>query len=86
MKDPLVIAAMGTFAASVVATLGGIIVALINSRRERGNAASASADEVMEKRLLLRDEQNDHLRSQNVQLQEALDDCISENRRLRSKR
>lgn len=86
MKDPLVIAAVGTFAATIVTTFGGIVVALINSRRERGNAASASADEVMEQRLLLRDEQNDQLRSQNVQLQEALDDCISENQRLRSKR
>jgi hypothetical protein len=85
-QDPLVIAAVGGSAASLFTALGLVVVAVINSRTERRKAAENSADEVMEKRLLLKDEQNQHLREQNVHLQTALDDCISENKRLRSKR
>lgn len=82
--DPLLIGLGGGFAAAFVSGLSAVIVALINSRKERTNSAEASADEVMEQRLLLRDEQNQQLRRQNVSLQSALDDCISENTRLRS--
>ena len=82
-QDPFVVAMVGGSAASIVAALGAVIVAVINSRTERRKPAENSADEVMEQRLLLKDEQNDQLRHQNVQLQEALDDCVSENKRLR---
>lgn len=82
--NPFVIAVVGGSAAALFSALGAIIVAVINSRTERYKAAENSADEVMEKRLLLKDEQNQHLREQNVALQTALDECISDNRRLRS--
>lgn len=82
--NPFVIAVVGGSAAALFSALGAVIVAVINSRTERYKAAENSADEVMEKRLLLKDEQNQHLREQNVTLQTALDDCISENKRLRS--
>lgn len=84
-QDPFVIAVVGGFGAALASALGAVIVAVINSRTERRKAAEASADEVIEQRLLLKDEQNQQLRQQNVTLQEALDDCISENERLRSK-
>lgn len=82
--NPFVIAVVGGSAAALFSALGAIIVAVINSRTERYKAAENSADEVMEKRLLLKDEQNQHLREQNVALQTQLDECISDNRRLRS--
>lgn len=82
--NPFVIAVVGGSAASIFTALGVIVSAIINSRTERFKAAENSADEVMEKRLLLKDERNEHLREQNVALQSALDDCLSENRKFRS--
>lgn len=83
--SPFIIAVAGGSAASLFTALGLVISAVINSRTERFKAAENSADEVMEKRLLLKDERNEHLREQNVALQSALDDCLSENRKFRSR-
>lgn len=71
MGDPLVIAALGTFAAAVVSTAGVIIVAMINRGRETMKAAEESADEVAEQRLLFKDEQIQYWKSR-------YESCIAE--------
>lgn len=76
--------AWGLLASVVVAIVstGGVVAsAHINSKREKINTAEATADEIQEKRLLLRDEQNEHLRRKNSYLQAQLDECLQRSER-----
>lgn len=55
--DSTVQVALIGIATTIVTTLGIVIVAVINNRRERGTAAESAMEKVLGQRITLRDEQ-----------------------------
>lgn len=95
--EAVVWVAIAGIATTIVSTLGAVVVAMVNSKRERGNSAEAAADEAkreadeanaraMQQRLILRDERLAHRDEQIRGLRDDLEECLAENNRLRADR
>jgi hypothetical protein len=50
------VAVVGIFT-TLITTIGVIVVAIINNRKERGGAANEAVEETLRERIILRDEQ-----------------------------
>lgn len=77
-SDPTVqVAAVGIFT-TFITTVGVILVAVINNRKERTSAADTGVESTLRERLALRDEQIADLRADIVELNSRLDTATSQ--------
>lgn len=78
-NDPTVqVAAIGIFT-TLITTMGVIVVAVLNNKRERGGAADAGVEATLRERLALRDEQIQDLKQDKIDLRTRLDSALEEN-------
>lgn len=61
--DPLVIAAIATFAGVAVTTVGNVIVGRMNTIREKAKSAEDAASQVAQQRLDFKNEQVEYWKS-----------------------
>lgn len=73
MDSTVQVAAIGVIA-TIVTTVGIIVVAMINNRKERGTAAESAMEQVLGQRITLRDEQIADLKQDVAELEEKLVD------------
>ena len=80
--DPTVQVALIGIAAAIVTTIGLVVVAVINSRRERSDSAQKAMERVHRERLNFKDDviretrrENDELEQENKQLKKELAEC-----------
>lgn len=85
-NDPTVqVAAVGIFT-TLITTVGVIIVAIINNRKERGGAANEAVEETLRERILLRDEQIMDLKGEVAHKESIIQRLKAENKELKEKR
>jgi len=77
-NDPTVqVAAIGIIT-TLITTVGVILVAIMNNKRERGGAADAGVEVTLRERITLRDEQLLELRDEKKDLVHRLDTALAE--------
>lgn len=83
--DPTVqVALIGIFT-TVVTTAGVVLVAVVNSKKERGNTAESAMEMTLRERIILRDEQIDDLRGDLKEKEQVIMELIGEIEILRNK-
>lgn len=78
-KDPTVQVAIVGVLTTLITTLGVIVVAIMNNKKERGSAADAGVEATLRERLTLRDEQILDLRADVADLERRLGHAQAEN-------
>jgi hypothetical protein len=78
-KDPTVQVAVVGVLTTLITTLGVIIVAVLNNKKERGDAADEGIAGTLRERITLRDEQILELREEKADLRVQLDKALVEN-------
>jgi hypothetical protein len=77
-KDPTVQVAFIGVVTTFITTIGVILVAVMNNKRERRSAADVGVEVTLRERLTLRDEQIAELREDKADLRERLDAALEE--------
>lgn len=78
-KDPAVQVAIVGILTTLITTMGVVIAAVVNNRRERAGSASEGIEATLRERILLRDEQIADLREDVKTLRLRLDTALEEN-------
>lgn len=76
--DPLVIAAIASFAGVAVATLGNVFVGRMNTNREKAKSAEDSAQQVIQKEHLVHEERIQFKDEQIVYWKSRYEACMEE--------
>lgn len=61
--DPTVQIAFFGIVTTIITVIGGVVVAVVNNKRERGNSAESAMEATLRERIVLRDEQIEDLRN-----------------------
>lgn len=69
LPDTNVLITSGTVA-TLLSTLGLVVIAILNNKKERKGSAEASMEAALRERILLRDEQINELKEDKVELAE----------------
>lgn len=77
VTDAVTVAAIGIFT-TLISTVGIVIAAMVNNRRERSGSADAGITATLRERLALRDEQIEDLKNDKQDLARRLDDALSQ--------
>lgn len=84
-SDPTVqVAAVGIFT-TLITTIGVIVVAIINNKKERGGAANEAVEETLRERIILRDEQIQDLKDEVAHKETIIQRLKTEIRELKGK-
>lgn len=78
-NDPTVQVAIVGVLTTFITTLGVILVAVLNNKKERGGAAEEGIAATLRERITLRDEQLLELREDKADLRRQLDAALEEN-------
>lgn len=60
--DPTVQIALAGIFTTIITVIGGVVVTVINNKKERGNSAENAMEATLRERIVLRDEQIEDLR------------------------